>query len=181
MSYDLFFVGQTKPERSDVFAYFESRVNYQLRDNQAWYANEDTGVYFAFELPAEDESAEREEDEPDYWASFNLNFLRPRYFADEALIELEAFTSRFGREVSDPQAGGMGDGPFDAAGFKRGWDRGNEFGVRSVLAEDAASKPETRPTAVLQRIWKWNLKLGRTPRATGGHDFRSPDWVLPDP
>lgn len=157
MSYDLLFVRPDKPSRSNFSRYFESRANYELSDDQACYNNSDTGVYFSFELRTQEDLEGLDEDEPEYWASFTLNCIRPRFFAEEALQELEAFVSYFKTEVSDPQTNGMGDGPFEESGFKRGWTEGNRLAVQSLLAQDSVAKPDFRAGADLARIWRWNV------------------------
>lgn len=73
VSYDLFFRSNPagKPINKNTFReYFSNRPRYQFEKRQAWYSNEDTGVYFAFELP---DPAEEQDGEPRD-ASFNLNY-----------------------------------------------------------------------------------------------------------
>jgi hypothetical protein len=52
MSYDLFF---TEPEISlqQFETYFANRNLYKVENAQAWYENEDTGVYFCFDYSDE--------------------------------------------------------------------------------------------------------------------------------
>ena len=51
MSYDLFLKPKTgRFSQSDFKEYFSERKYYNLEGNQAWYENEDTGVYFLFEF-----------------------------------------------------------------------------------------------------------------------------------
>jgi hypothetical protein len=52
VSYDLFFtLPETSPDcaAAAFLEHFADRPNYQRSDVQAWYANEDTGVYFVLE------------------------------------------------------------------------------------------------------------------------------------
>lgn len=44
MSYDVFFKLQKKKLIPDCMTYFSSRPNHKVRDTQAWYENEATGV-----------------------------------------------------------------------------------------------------------------------------------------
>lgn len=152
MSYDLYFLarpGSPTPSGEEFRAYFTGRPRYRNEDGQVWYANDDTGVYFCFELV-----------EPDFdpelpaWASFNLNFNRPHFFALEALPEVEAFVAAFGSLVHDPQVDGMGEGAFDAGRFLAGWSQGNAVAVRTLHAREV---PPTRPSAELEAMWRWNL------------------------
>ena len=151
MSYDLYF---TKPEITlqQFEDYFRRRDNYKVENAQAWYENEDTGVYFCFEFSDEDSK------DLDFGKiSFNLNFFRPHFFALEAEIEVKEFIDKFGFSINDPQNEGMAEGPFTKEGFIRGWNYGNEFGYRSILNSD--DPPEVihhRPTNELYSIWQWN-------------------------
>ena len=153
MSYDLYF---TKPEitKDQFSAYFEERTNYTVNNSQAWYANEDTGVYFSFEYsddPPDDPEA------PEGRVSFNLNFYRPHFFALEAELELRDFVNRFGLEIFDPQNEGMGEPTYNTDGFYRGWNYGNEFGYSALL--NSEKPPEviySRLKDELEKIWKWN-------------------------
>ncbi len=176
MSYDLYFLAEPVPEQDEFAAHFEKRPHYTLDESgsQALYANEDTGVYFTFdlsELSAEEDDSDPEDPASSSWASFNLNYYRLHYFADEAVPELEAFVSRFGGRVFDPQFGGMGEGEFSPEGFRRGWDHGNQSAY-GILATRADAGPLiTRPAAELTRIWRWNLGRERLQQQLGESIF----------
>lgn len=150
MSYDLFFSRRTgdSPSAADFESYFSERPHYTVQNGQAWYQNADTGVYFSFDRcdPAEDD---------DCWASFNLNFNRPHYFALEALPEIEAFVSAFDLVVEDPQIDGMGQGEFAGNLFVSGWSKGNRLGY-AAAADRGTEAPQTLPTTTLEAIWRWN-------------------------
>lgn len=153
MSYDLYL----KPD-NDVFSkekfrqYFSGRDKYNLEGSQAWYENEDTGVYFLFELQNENDF---EEGETFYPVLFNMNYFRPFYFANEAEPELNAFVSFFSMVVDDSQTEGMGRGSYNSGKFYSGWKHGNEFGYQSILKDN----PDVYsfPTETLNYIWEWNF------------------------
>ena len=145
MSYDLFLKPDSAPLASGQFAsYFADRLHYTLNNDQAFYENQDTGVYFSFEFGADS-------------ISFNLNYFRPHYFGLEAAPEVAAFISAFNLSVHDPQTDGMGDGPFSIEGFLRGWNSGSRFGYRAILSQDERPETHVYPTAELEPIWQWNL------------------------
>lgn len=154
MSYDLFFrppAGQPMPSSEQLTSWFASRANYSVGAVQAIYENEDTQVYFAFDLP----SATDGDAAPS--VVFNLNYARHGGFALEAASELEALVQRFSFEVEDLQIGGLTEGAYDTEGFLRGWQLGNDHAMRVLLPKlDAASARHTLPAAELQRIWRWN-------------------------
>lgn len=171
MSYDLYFVGNAGPSQDEFFGYFRDRPCYELNDNQAWYRNEDTGVYFCFDFNVTGDSDPLESDANLGWASFNINYNRPHYFADEALPELKAFVRRFACLVSDPQNDGMGDGEFAPDGFLRGWNSGNKFASKAVASSADTTEPITRPSAELHSIWEWNLRRKSFQKELGEHVF----------
>ena len=129
---------------------------YVVQNQQAWYQNEDTGVYFSFEMRAPDEG---EEDDPAaaYPVSFNMNFFRPSFFALEAEPEFSRVVSDLDLVVLDPQNDGMGEGNFDPARFVSGWRKGNEFGYSAILRESAG-----KPTLCRCRQTNWNVFGGGT-------------------
>src|SRR5580658_8884848 len=92
MSYDLLF----KPrngllDQGDLVRYFSHRHNYKVDGAQAIYGNEDTGVYFQFDLQTASEASDTE----DYPVAFNINYFRPSYFILEAEMEVSAFVRTF--------------------------------------------------------------------------------------
>ena len=66
MSYDLLFTCDPPPHREDFLAYFTDRRWYTINGNQAFYQNDDTGVYFSFDYPgdAEEDMLDEEGEEP---------------------------------------------------------------------------------------------------------------------
>lgn len=169
MSYDLFFkprTGNIKP--MDIIDYFRQRRDYQVDSQQAFYQNEDTGVYFVFELQSE---TGPDEDRP-YPVTLNINYFRPSFFGIEAEQEVTALVRTFDMTVFDPQENGMGEGEYSPEGFLRGWNHGNEFGYSAFLAE-----PNHRvnliyfPTKNLIDAWTWNRSRSELQREFGEWKF----------
>jgi len=168
MSYDLFF---TKPRitAQEFEQYFDDRNNYRIEGNQAWYENEDTGVYFNFDYS--DEESE-DPDVPEGSLSFTLNYCRPHFFALEAEPEVREVVEYFGFAIEDPQENIAGDGMYTTEGFLRGWNQGNEFGYRTVLKPDALPGELCyRPTDELQSIWEWNCSIQSVQESLGDNIF----------
>jgi len=164
MSYDLYFTRQSVLP-NDFDAYFMERERYEINNGQAWYSNDDTGVYFSFEYTEEDpeEDLGRES-----FGAFNLNYYRPHFFALEAEPELSAFICNFGCAVSDPQDEGMGEGAYTPEGFIRGWNHGNRFGYSAILrSDDAPEEIFCRPTVELEAIWRWNYSRDQITESLG--------------
>jgi hypothetical protein len=166
LSYDLFFRSRpgARPITPVSFReYFSARRHYAVRESQAWYANEDSGVYFSFELPGEREPLDLEEEDGEGYipedASFNLNYFRPHVFGLEAEPEVSAFMEAFDPLIEDPQVGGMGEGPYSPEGFLNGWNRGNAFSYSAVAASGSADTPPlSLPAAEIESIWRWNTQ-----------------------
>jgi len=156
MSYDLYFAGR-KLTQEEFSGYFTSRSNYKVNGSQAFYQNEDTGVYFSFDLNTETEKLDPEA--PDYNVSFNLNFFRPHIFGLEAEPEIHAFVDTFNFTVHDPQNNGMGTGAYSTGGFFNGWNTGNEFGYQCILnnPQQNVSSLASYPSERIAQIWKWNF------------------------
>jgi len=168
MSYDLFF---TEPDITieEFNAYFSGRNHYRAEKAQAWYENEDTGVYFCFDYETE---SEKDPEGPKGNVTFNLNFYRPHYFALEAEPEVQSVVDHFGFRIYDPQTHGMDDGPYSRDGFIAGWNHGNEFGYRAII--DSEEPPEiilTRPREELDAIWRWNYSKEQTQSRLGDGVF----------
>ena len=113
MSFDLYFCWP-KRERVDlelVKAWASGFESFKQNENQLWYSNSKTGVYFSLNFACE--NSESPEDLPsipvgfyDSGLRFNLNFNRPSYFGYEAMPFVEQVAAGFGLSVVDPQADG---------------------------------------------------------------------------
>jgi len=168
MSYDLFFTGSEITEEEFV-GYFSGRKWYELNNQEAWYKNEDTGVYFNFEYS--NEPPEEDDDAPQ-GVSFNLNFFRPHFFALEAEPEVRAFVEHFGCTVLDPQNDGDIEVHYSTAAFLEGWNRGNEFAYSALLSsQDDPRIIHTRPKTELRSIWEWNIKREHVQETLGENIF----------
>lgn len=151
MSFDLYFSGDV-PSHNQFAGYFADRPHYTLQENQAWYENADTGVYFSFELLGDDD-----DEAAAGCVAFNMNYFRPHIFGLEAAGEVDRFVQEFRPEIHDPQNDGMGDGPFSVEGFLKSWNAGNEFGYRAMLGMDEPPEPFVLSTQALEETWRWNF------------------------
>jgi hypothetical protein len=154
MSYDLFL--QCRDGTYDgiqFLEFFHAREWYKVRGNQAWYENEDTGVYFSYELSEPSEKG----DPPQLPISLNVNFFRPSYFIAEVEAEVTALVHRFDMVVFDPQINGMGEGEYQKELLIAGWNLGNEFAFSRFLKDpEDRAKLLSMPSAKLRQIWMWN-------------------------
>lgn len=152
MSYDLFFKREPEVSARELARYFSRRAHYQVSAKQAWYENEDTGVYFSFDL-----DTDPEDDEIEFDAAFNVNFARPSYFILEAEPEVMRFVRAFDFTVHDPQEV-MADGVHGPDGLRAGWDHGNRSSFEFLAQESDVEVPASLPSATLLKAWAWNLK-----------------------
>ena len=171
MSYDLFFRSRTAtpPAETALLAYFRERANYRCTDDQAWYENEKTGVYFSFDVGVPEKGARAGDHSAP--VAFNLNFFRPHVFGLEAEPEVTAFVRRFDLLVADPQTDGMGDGEYSPEGFLRGWNNGNAFGYRAMLQQQPGAVHYTMPSAIIETVWRWNHSVEERQRGIGDGAF----------
>jgi hypothetical protein len=184
MSYDLtFLVRETDepPPPESLREYFRGRPGYTEQGDQFSYQNEDTGVYFSFDMhegggdgDAGDEEIEAVHDGLKATClTFNINYFRPHCFGLEAEPELSAVVKRFSLLVDDPQSEGMARGAYSAEGFLRGWNAGNLFGHRAILSQAkgheavAPARFDSLPRAVLDRVWRWNYQRSRLQERLG--------------
>jgi hypothetical protein len=148
MSFDLHFKISDNQNLETVQKYFAKRKNYQMNNGQAWYENEDTGVYFSFEWPRPEEKHQ----DPSV-VTFNLNLARPRSFAMEAAEELGPFVSTFSALAKNPQLDDQYQ-EYSKARFEASWNDSNKFALDALAAgNDALSLP----SELLRSIWSWNF------------------------
>jgi hypothetical protein len=104
LSYDLFFRGRTHasaPPTEQILDYFAARPLYQLKGTQAWYSNEDTGVYFSFECQSN--ADENDEDERAEEPTAHELFYEKRPAAIEALIRAQQPPRQMPRGIAPDQ------------------------------------------------------------------------------
>jgi hypothetical protein len=174
MSYDLYFRPRSGSFTDETFrVYFCDRPNYKCEGSQAWYSNEDTGVYFIFEL--ETEQQQQDDDNvpvAHFPVSLNINYLRPSNFILEAEREVTAFVEHFDLLVFDPQIKGMGDGEYNAERLVLGWNYGNEFAYASILKNERDKREIFHlPTEQLHNAWRWNMSRSQVQINVGESKF----------
>lgn len=104
MSFDLTFSrdNSTLPTEQELTTYFSSIDGFSVTRTdsgaQYWYANDDTGVYCHFDLGTNDQPGAPS-------ISFNLNYIRPSFFAYECMPIVVEFCRAFDLQVDDPQEG----------------------------------------------------------------------------
>ncbi|MBW1879843.1 MAG: hypothetical protein JRJ84_15890, partial [Deltaproteobacteria bacterium] len=121
--------------------WFGARDYYQMSNDQVFYKNPDSGVYWTFDFSEED--GERVP------VALNLNYFRPDIFALEAVEDVAAFVDAFGLEVEDPQVEGMGEGPFTVEVLTAAiWSEGMACALPEVDLIIAINEGEASPRAI---------------------------------
>jgi len=108
MSFDLYFCRQdgSAPSTTELKEYFSSLPLFQTNDVAAggiefWYKNEETGVYCLFSYSPFD--ATELHGCGSSGLTFNLNYMRPSFFAYESMALVESFCKHFDLLVQNPQ------------------------------------------------------------------------------
>jgi hypothetical protein len=163
MSFDLFFCWE-RQERINfeaVCSWSDALACFERNDNQLWYRNEDTGVYFSLDFegkqPAEGEGPEIPEGYFDTGLSFNLNFNRPSYFGYEAMPVVENLSKTFGLFAFDPQARDSEHlllHEVNAHDLLQGWLENNRNAILAMIEQAGL---ETPPQMLLEKsMYRWN-------------------------
>lgn len=152
-SLDLFFKPAIRRDR--LLAHFSGRKHFTIAKDDVRYGNKDTGAYFFAKLRCGRNLLMQRTVTT---AEFEVNYFRPSFFGIEAEKEIAALVAAFRPRVSDPQMRGMGEGPYSAEGFLRGWNFGNRFSVRSALASEPERAIPSMPAEELRAVWAWNYR-----------------------
>jgi hypothetical protein len=155
MSYSLHLYFKPRVRRADMLKYFAGRKLYKIAKDRVSYTNEDTGVYFWFDLRCSRDILLRR---TVVSAEFEINYNLPSFFGIEAEKELATFVAAFGPGIEDAQMHGMGAGPYSAEAFLKAWNFGNGFATREAASKDGDRAMATMPTAELNAAWEWNYR-----------------------
>ena len=186
MSFDLYFCREDNsiPSIEELKEYFSTaspffKVN-DLNDGgvESFYENEATGVHCTFSYSPLD--AQELEGYGSSGLSFNLNYLRPSFFAYETMPLVEAFCKRFDLLVEDSQEEAVHQGNADR--LIASWCAHNTSATRLMM--DIAKKddvelhyfPEWRAT----EWWRYMSVQEAIQTAVGEDVFVPALWLLMD-
>ncbi|HKR15292.1 MAG TPA: hypothetical protein VJT15_24715 [Pyrinomonadaceae bacterium] len=160
MSFDLYFCRPDGaiPSIPELKQYFSTIPFVEINDSadggvQFWYQNEATGVYCDFSYSPLD--ANESEGCGSSGLSFNLNFVRPSFFAYETMPLVEAFCKHFNLTVEDSQEETIG--PADAAQLIASWRSHNAMAMRSMvqLAKEEGMELHYLPEQQTTEWWRY--------------------------
>lgn len=121
MSYDLYFYKRKESTltEKDVRTYLADNLTEpNEQNNQWWFENEDTGVYFCFETTDEKDFENYEElfesftDFDNTRFLFNVNFVRPNFFGIESILFVEQFIKDLDLYILNPQSKNNSNKPY---------------------------------------------------------------------
>jgi hypothetical protein len=162
MSYDLFFYKQKGGSLSEteIATYLSENLGpVNERNNQWFFTNEDTDVYFSIETnePENDpESIELFESFNDFdntHFSFNLNFMRPSFFGLEAFQFVEKFITELNLFVLNPQSDFENPYVPTKEDLFENWNITNLNASRDNFCEESYYYPPEESN----EVWKFNL------------------------
>jgi hypothetical protein len=183
MSYDLFFYKHKNNNLTvdQIGEYLSNNLTpVNENGNQWFFENEDTEVYYSFETNDPDEE-EDTEDLPDTFKdfentgiAFNLNFMRPSFFGQEAFIFVEAFINELDLFVVNPQ--GDDDSPtkptkeflFD------NWNKTNIWASKEHFDKESLYYPTDKSN----KVWEYNYKRSQIQDKIGESYFVSKNFFF---
>lgn len=172
--YQLSFVSPNvvTPDREALERYFARRRHYAITPGKAAYLNDETGVSFAFEPVAPQPTISGQ---PRVWARFALDFVRPSFFAEEAVRELEPFVAEFGDAVQDAEDTTHVN--FSSASFLKAWELGNRSECGPLRGE-ASAQQLTMTRSRLLSVWRWNYERRDLQQREGDAIFVPRVWFV---
>jgi len=171
VSFDLFFYlnGPARPQGWEpLFAWAQEKRFFDRRGTanggfQLWYENPESGVYFSLaQAHPPPPNAMTQQLAPAY-LTFNMNFMRPRFFALEAAPVLVDLVTRLGYLVYDPQSGGVGT-PTEA-NIIDSWARGNQHGIGAKRA--MGQRPPYMDMRNADAFWRYRFEFTRIKEEVG--------------
>lgn len=185
MSYDLYFYKHrdTPISKNDVSTYLTEHLCLPNEEGNQWFfENEDTGVYFSFDLnePDTDDNSSEPEEAFEYlytFISFNINFLRPDFFGREAFLFVGRFINDLDLYVVNPQSTENDDYPLkpEMGELYQNWSKLNAKHSAHLYTElDLQYYPQPASDA----IWQYNFDRAELQEELGDEYFVPKIFVL---
>lgn len=184
MSYDLAFYSKSKINQDKLFEFLKSLQIFKLSDKnfdkhcQFWYQNPETNVYFSFDLDKTKLDNELSfKGFFDTGLSFNMNFIRPSIFKEEAFPIVDMIVKKFNLFIVDPQ-GKNKPTKYSLKQLKESWELSNvkatkQFEKENGFKEDISNGyPLERKQ--INYIWRWQSnrnKMQDNVGKVGGVEF----------
>jgi hypothetical protein len=185
MSYDLYFYKRQNQQisKSDISNYLTINLcPANEQENQWFYENDDTEVYFSFDLNEPETAPEAIELETvlgfDYTQfSFNLNFLRPDFFGREAFLFVDQMIGDLNLYVVNPQSATDEEEPTqpEKGELYKDW---SEINARHSAHFYEELELNYYPLPASNAVWKHNFNKGQIQVKLGEEYFVPKVMVL---
>jgi hypothetical protein len=177
MSFDLYFCRRNSLELpfDEVADWSRQYTSFsRSSDSQLFYQNECTGVYFSLDHngPHDSNDLGLPSGVFDTGWSLNLNYVRPTFFALEAMPIAEALARRFDLVMFDPQGGDNIDN-FGVDQLIQSWSKSNQWAVGEVATKDSLDLFYL-PAQTSEQFWRY---MRDYPRLRG--ELEGPDVFVP--
>jgi hypothetical protein len=181
MSYDLYFCARvTRGLSFDEVAAWSRRYAFfkQSGETQLFYEDDRTGVYFSLEYsePGERSELDIPADVFDTGLTFNLNYIRPSFFALEAMPIAEALARQFDLVMFDPQ-GEPSIGGFSSEVLVESWSKSNRWAVGAMASEDPTGLFYLPPSTSAE-FWTYMCDYSRFSKELESQDVFVPQQLL---
>ncbi len=177
MSFDLYFCRKdgNNLDFSAIKAWAETYHPFEIGDAQLSYHNDATGVYFSLDFESPEQTDQGESpvpaDIPYSGLSFNLNFIRPSFFAFEAMPIVADLANRFGLSILDPQRDGNSQpGEVNAQTLIESWQKSNRWAVSAYPDTGGSLPPRMRPDKSLF-LWQYSTSKSELEGVCGENLF----------
>ena len=172
MVYELFFRATDGEISLEMFQnYFKGYPHYEVSGPDAFYKNQNTGIYFSFHyLHMNGEDNENVRPEGTYRISMEVSYCVPSIFIKEALIEVEALIEATKVVMYDPQPCGVGLKGYDHDKMLACWQEHNEYALQDMAKSNVDWDDEERvvvPDQWIERVWAWNYDIPLNKKAMG--------------
>lgn len=185
MSYDLYFYKHRSAPFSDndISTYLTNNLCAPNENSNQWFfENEDTGVYFSFDLNEPDDDPELNEQEEAFeylytFFSFNLNFLRPDFFGREAFLFVDKLINDLGLYVVNSQSNAEEDYPVqpEIDELYKNWSELNATHSAHLYNE---LELQYYPQPASDAVWQHNFSKARLQAELGEEYFVPKIFIL---
>lgn len=184
MSYDLYFFKRKDSNLTtdQIGEYLSNNLTpVNENGNQWFFKNEDTEVYYSFETIDEPDEDDEVEDLPDSFKdfentgiAFNLNFIRPSFFAQEAFNFVETFLNDLDLFVMNPQ--GNDDSPSKPSKkfLFENWNKTNIWASKEHFDDTSLFYPLDKSN----EVWEYNYRRQQIQNEIGDDYFVSKNFFF---
>ncbi len=184
MSYDLFFYKRKDSNltTNQIGEYLSNNLTTINENGSQWFfVNEDTEVYYSFEINDEPDEEDEKEELPDSFLDFvntnivfSLNFMRPSFFGKEAFDFVEKFINDLDLFVLNPQGGDDAPSKPTSKYLFENWNKTNIWASIEHFDKQSLFYPIDKSN----NVWEYNYKRQQIQNEVGGEYFVSKNFFF---